>query len=415
MTIHFWQGLQQGPVLDSFKQIVHEWNVAHAECPVQLKDFTDYGNPVREGLAATPEDQPTLVLAPEYMTGKMMEAFGQKKVVPITDLLDKKLLLDIAEIVRRTFGDKHGNLVSLPINPACGVIYTNKDLLQKIGKDPNYVPQTIEELEQISKQLIDAKLVEAGYTCAWPAAYLVEVPAAQQDFPLVLPENGKLGHGNYQFSKEWLVKHFLHLRQQKRDGIFLYAGKDNNSRHPFIQRKVAFFMQGSTHHPILQKEANQTSLPFEVGCGPLPILVPGHPTKYAFPLGGAAIWVLDNPPTQKMIEGVKAFLTYLASEDTQIKWHKQTAYVPVLNSLPQKLVDFHRDNPLHKAVVAQTIEAVLGTYSFGVQAPNYADARKELFDLIEKILDLQLPDDQILPLLQQFDAKYSIAQAQVKD
>lgn len=408
MFIEFWQGLQQGPVLESFKQIVHEWNVQQPNYQVNLKNFTDYGAPVNEGLSAKPEEQPSLVLAPEFMTGKMIDSLAHKKVIPITQLLDKELLVKIADIVRLTFGDKDGNLVSLPFNPACGVLFTNKELLQAVDKDPNYIPRSIEELEEICKLLIDKNLVEAGYTCAWPAAYLVEVPAAQQDLPLVTPLNGKLGYGKYIFAQPWLKEHFLHLRKQQNEKIFLYAGKDNNSRHPFIQRKVAFYMQGSTHHSLLQKEANQTAHPFEVGCGPLPTLVKGQTDKYAFPLGGAAIWVLDNPNTQRMIGGVRAFLNYLASEDIQERWHKETAYVPVLNSLQKKLEEYHKSHPIHQAVMKQTIEATLGTYSFVIQAPNYAEARKELFDLIEKILDSKTSDDEINPLLEAFDAKYSL-------
>ena len=402
MAIHFSLGLQQGPVLDSFKKIVHEWNIEHVDAEVELKEYTDYGQPAKEALEKPENEQPSLVLAPEFMTGKMMEAFGKKKILPIGSLLEKESLSDIAEIVKRTFGDKEGNLVSLPFNPACGVIYTNKTLLKAMGKDPNWTPKSIEELEEVSQLLVDKKLVEAGYTFAWPPAYSMEVPAAQVDFPLVQPENGKLGYGKYQFSAEWLTNHMLALRTQQKRKIFLYAGQTNDAKKPFVEGKVAFFMQGSTHLPLLQKDAK-----FEVGCGALPTLLPGQKEKYAFPLGGAAIWVLNNAQTQKMLDGVRGFLNYLASKKIQERWHKETGYVPVRASIAKDLQEFYKDHPLHKAVFEQTIGARLGKYSFGIGAPNYAEARKELFDVIEKILSEKTTDEEVKTLLKEFDKKYT--------
>ena len=402
--LHLWYGLQQGPVLDSFKHIVQEYNVEHSNAPVELKDFSDYGAPAREALSASMENQPQLVLAPEFMTGKMKAALKERRVIPMDTLIDAELLRKMTPLVKRTFGDSEGNLASLPFNPACGVLYSNAQLLQAVGRDPAFSPQTVEELDAVCKELIEKGLVEAGYTCAWPAAYLVEVPAAQQDLPLAEPENGALGFGAYQLSQGWLYNHLLDLRQKVRDKVFVYSGRDNNARKPFTEKKVAFFMQGSTHHPLLQKEAS-----FPVGCAPLPILMRGQRGKYAFPLGGAALWALDNPQTRQMVGSVRTFLNYLASEKIQERWHQETAYAPV--AWPEKLEKegFYQDHPLHRAVVEQTVKAPMGKYSFGIHMPNYDEARKGLVELIEKALDVKnTSDEQVKVLLKEFDEKFSV-------
>lgn len=79
MTIHFSLGLQQGPVFDSFKKIVHEWNREHVDAKIELKEYSDYGQPAKDALEKPENEQPSLVLAPEFMTGKMMEAHEKKK------------------------------------------------------------------------------------------------------------------------------------------------------------------------------------------------------------------------------------------------------------------------------------------------------------------------------------------------
>lgn len=396
MDITFSHGLQQGPVSETFKKIVCEWNYSHPETQVHVQEYSVFDQPAREALSATDEEQPTFVLAPEYMTGAMMTALKEKKVIPINQLLPSSQLDRIATIVKRTFGDANGHLVSLPFNPACGVLFANADLVKEF-------PKTMEELEEIALTLMKEGKVQGGFTCAWPAAYLVEVPAAQQDVPLVTPENGKLGFGDYHLGEEWLFNHLLDIRRMQREGVFVYAGQTNDAKKPFIEKKAAFFMQGSTHYPILQKEAD-----FPITACSLPPLIRGQEVKHAFPLGGASVWVLNNSTTQQMLDGVKEFLTYLASDEIQETWHKETGYVPVLEDLPKKLKEFYKDHPVHRAVVEQTIEAKLGKYSFGVGMPNYGVARKELFLLIEKVLDANTTDSEVMSLLQKFDEKYSL-------
>ena len=164
-------------------------------------------------------------------------------------------------------------------------------------------------------------------------------------------------------------------------------------------------MQGSTHQVPLQKEAK-----FEIGLGALPTLEKGQKEKYAFPLGGASIWVMDNEQTKNALTGVRKYLEFLAGNDVQKALHEQAASVPVSATLPESMTEFYKTHPLQKAVVDQTINAKVGQFSYGIRMPNYGTVdRKALFVLIEDILNIEkTPDDKVLSLLQEFDAKYSI-------
>lgn len=160
-------------------------------------------------------------------------------------------------------------------------------------------------------------------------------------------------------------------------------------------------MQGSGHFTIIEKEANNAG--FELGYASLPTLSKNHTgLKYAFPLGGAAIWVCNtnennesdnnNPnqvSTQNMVEGVRNFLNYIASKEIQAKWHMGTAYVPVSKSIRETLQDFYDHHPLHNAVVAQTIDAPLGENSFGIKKENYHLIRPKLYPLMFELLNLE--------------------------
>lgn len=79
MTISFWHGLQAGPVLDSFKKIVEEYNVDHS-IHVKLTQFDQYGAPVQHAFQEEEKDQPALVLAPEFQTSLMAAALKEGRV-----------------------------------------------------------------------------------------------------------------------------------------------------------------------------------------------------------------------------------------------------------------------------------------------------------------------------------------------
>lgn len=428
-TITLWHALQQGPVLNTFNEIVEEYNRTHPHHQVVTEvhpgtnpAFVDYGAPAAEALATTIDRRPDLVLAPEYQTSLMNQALSEKRVRPIGEFISPEILDRIADIHKRTFGDKEGRLSSLPFNPSCGVLYANATLVTE-----DEMPKTLEEMMAISRKLIGEKRVTHGFTSAWPAAYLGgEIPAAQRNVPLALPNNGKEGHGRYQLSTDFFYRHAQTLRQLQKDGILLYAGQTNEASTPFLEKRTAFFLQGAGHAPFLEKKAHEAGFAIRVASLPTLSLGVNPKDKSPPPLGGSSLWVLDKARTEEMVAAVKEFSTYLASDEVQMRWHKETACVPVLKDLDQKLEEFYRDHPAHRAVVEQTLRALPAEYGLGIHMPNWAEARKEWFNLIEKILGIEVhtspdgkmktftvsdhppSDDEVKALLHQFDEKYSL-------
>lgn len=383
-------GGQPGQIL---KEIVKEYNTTH-DVQVQLNSIEpqNYASAAKEALTKPLEERPNLILAPEYMTGAMQQALKDKKVISASSLLDPDKLQDIAKIVKGTFGTD-----CLPFNPACGVLYINKTLLEKSGLDPNWKPSSFEDLVDACKKIKEKTKVEQGYTCAWPEAYLVEIVLAQKNRSLLDPE------GNYHFSQ--LKNHILDLRHLVKTGVFLppSTGNYDQTKESFIQGKVAFYMQGSGHASLIEKGTKEKG--FELGYAPLPTLSKDQHIKYAPPLGGAAIWVF-NPSDEKeqkhdLIQDVRHFLNYLASQKVQAKWHIGTAYVPVSQSVANSLTDFYTTHPLHEAVVSQTIEGLLGENSFGIKKENYHLVRPRLYPLVHELLYLEGTQEEVAHIIEE--------------
>lgn len=357
-------------------EIVQEYNRDHRPI-VQLESVNsqNYAAAAKEALQKPPEERPNFILAPEFMTGAMQKAMREGIVVSVGSLLNQDRLDDIAELVKKTFGTH-----CLPFNPACGILYMNMDLLLKSGFEKDWRPKSFEDLIDAVKRIKDETEIFSGYTCAWPEAYLIEIFLAQRNLSLLD------GEGNYNFVQ--LKSHILDLWQLVKDGIFLppNTGNYDRTRDAFVQGKVAFYMQGSGHAGLIEKEAGEAG--FEVGFAPLPTLSRNQKEKYAFPLGGAAIWVLRTSDDVEYVNE-RNFLNYLSSKEVQIKWHVGTAYVPVSKSVFKSLSEFYKDHPLHEAVVAQTIEAPLGENSFGIKKENYHLVRPKIYPLIRELLYLE--------------------------
>ncbi|MES2345756.1 MAG: extracellular solute-binding protein [Chlamydiota bacterium] len=361
-------------------------------------------------------ERPNIILAPEFMTGKLKLMAAQGEMIPVASLINEERLNDIAKIVKTTFGE-----YALPLNPACGVLYMNRTALAKIGKAPNWAPATFEEMVEASREMIKAGAVKHGFTCAWPQAYFVEVPLAQQNLPLVLPNNGEDGEGVYNFSQ--MQDHILNLWHLRKEGVVLPpALKDFDAvQASFAAGDVGFFMQGSGHSKTVKTIAETNG--FESGCSALPTLTAGQVDKYAFPLGGAALWVMntdekDHVPgeenTLRMIDEVRSFLEYFSSPEVQREWHEQTMYVPVSMTVLRILREegFYETHPVHKAVVDQTIGAPLGEYSFGIKTKNYSQARSEIYPLIYECIHLEGSEEDVKQTiagkLMAFDDKWSV-------
>lgn len=407
MPLTFWHSLnsqpgQPGAIL---YEIVAEYNRDHSP-QVQVESITpqNYAAAAKEALESPVETRPNFILAPEFMTGAMRQALSNGVVLSAKTLLDESRLADIAEIVSKTFG-----LDCLPFNPACGVLYMNKTLLAQCGFSPDWKPQSLEDLVMAAKIVKEKSNTAFGYTCAWPEAYLVEIALAQQNIPLLHP------NGDYNFS--CLTEHLINLRELVKDSVLLLpppVGNYDKTKDPFIQQLVPFYMQGSGHAVNIEKEAKAAKdIGFEVGYAPLPTLLHDRKVKYAHPLGGAAVWVLntnthdETMTPETMAQGVRSFLNYLASKETQAKWHMATAYVPVSKSIRESLGEFYQDHPLHEAVIAQTIDAPLGENSFGIKKANYHLVRPKLYPLIHELLLLQGTPDEVRAIiakrLEQFD------------
>lgn len=383
-SIEFWHSLG-GPPKQVLEEIVATYNQETPQALVNLTFIStqsEYQEAINTALGLEPSEQPDLVLAPEFITGMLNAVAKKAQIHALNTLLNEERLKTIPPLIRATFGE-----YSLPFNPACGVVYVNENALAAIDYDRQWRPKNLTELKKACSLMLDKKIVEQGWSTAWPEAYLVEVVLAQQNLPLVMPDNGKSGEGRYNF--EQLTDHLCELWEQRQAGVFLppKTGNYDLSRLPFIDGKLGFYIQGSGHANRIYGEADKNGV--TVGYGPVPTLNMNYSEpKYAFPLGGAALWAFN---TKKIENAVKTFLNYLTSPEVQERWHRETCYLPINTEVIAQLkqTSFYATHPVHQAVVEQTLESPMGEYSCGIKMPNYSEVRALLYPMLYELLYLE--------------------------
>lgn len=377
-------------------ELVRDYNNStYKSAAIELVEFKPelYQAAALNAVAAAPEERPDLVLAPEYLVGTMQEAIKNNIAISVANILDEDRKNDIADIVKTIFTEH-----CLPLNPACGVLYMNTEILQKCGYAADWSPKTFAEFIDACRDIKAKTGISHVYSCAWPEAYLAEAVTSCQD-----------EKGNYTFSH--LKDHIIEMRKLTQERIFLppNTGNYDPTRKPFVEGTHAFYMQGTGHAVTIGKESA-----FKVGYAPLPPLSRAEKEIHVFPLGGAAIWVLNKseaPFETKVSEGVRVFLNYLASKDVQLKWHKDTCCVPVSKSMVEENEEFYKQNPLHNAVIQRTVKATVAEYSSGVKRADYKNVRPQLYPLIRELILLEESDEDaekiIETRLKEFDARYN--------
>eukprot|EP01037_Dinobryon_pediforme_P015384 gene15384-15525_t len=110
---------------------------------------------------------------------------------------------------------------------------------------------------------------------------------------------------------------------------------------------------------------------FDVGFGVYPYwakMVPNGP--YALNVGGTSIWILDGHPSYG---GVIEFISYLASEKVQQKWHETTGYLPTTIGAYEKTKAgrYYKENPVSRLAVEQVIERANQDLPNGMRITNY--------------------------------------------
>ncbi|HBG02625.1 MAG TPA: sn-glycerol-3-phosphate ABC transporter substrate-binding protein, partial [Firmicutes bacterium] len=246
-------------------------------------------------------------------------------IYPVYQLMeDYDIDIDWNDFVGSVLGyyTHEGNLYSLPFNSSTPIFFYNKDIFAAAGLDPEKPPTTWQEVEEYSKQIMDAGLARYGFTTGWPGGYLIENAFAWHGVPFASHGNGfESLNAELLINSEFGIEHVSTLARWQKEGVFNYGGRGDSANWIFFNEEAAMMMHSSALiGSMMQSDINW-------GAGMIPHWGDPYPKTNTI-IGGATLWVMNGHKSEEY-RGVAEFLNFVAQPEQQAWWHKQTGYVPI--------------------------------------------------------------------------------------
>ncbi|WP_409276348.1 ABC transporter substrate-binding protein [Neobacillus sp. SCS-31] len=317
--ISFWHAMS-GPGQVALDSIVADFNNSQDKYVVKAEFQGTYEESLTKlrSVGGT-KDAPAITQVFEVGTKYMIES---GYIEPMQTFIDKDNY-DLSQLEDNilNYYRVDGNLYSMPFNSSTPVMIYNKDAFKEVGLDPESPPQTFNEVKEAAKKLTK-KNERFGFsmlTYGWFFEQLV----ATQGGHYVDNDNGRSDDATKAvFNGEEGLRVFNWLNEMNKAGTFGNYGTNwDDIRAAFQTGKVAMYMDSSAG---VAGAINNS--PFEVGVAYIPY--PDEVERQGVAIGGASLWMSKGIAEEEQ-EAAWEFMKYLATPESQAKWHVGTGYFAI--------------------------------------------------------------------------------------
>lgn len=386
VTINWWHAMRsaRGKIVDT---MIEKFNASQTEYKVVGTNKGNYDETMNAGVAAfRAKKQPHILQVFEVGTQTMMLSGA---VYPVYKLM-KDTGYDIdwsnyLQAVLSYYMNADGKLMSMPFNSSTPIMYYNVDMFEKAGIPvlSKTKPISWDELGAITKKIVDSGIAPAGMVTAWQSWTQVENYSAIHNLAFASQANGYKGLDcELLINNPKVVHHIERLKGWAEDHRFMYGGqKYQGPKSEFLAQNAAIYMDSISGIAKLQSSVKD----FRWDAAPLPVEAWMENPQNSI-IGGASLWVLKGH-SKKEYKGVAAFLKFLAANDMQEYWHKETGYFPITldayNDLKTK--GFYTENPLQEVGITQLNRAVPTEISRGLRIGYFVQIRNIINEELEKV------------------------------
>ncbi|NOZ50554.1 MAG: ABC transporter substrate-binding protein [Chloroflexi bacterium] len=378
VNITFWNAMS-GSRGDVVADLVDTFNAKFPQYKVNAEYTGSYAETLTKALAAYKAGEPpTVVQVYEVGTQTMLDSGA---IVPVYTLDKGDVNWD--EVVKpiKDYYSVDGKLYCMPFNSSTAMLYYNKDMFKAAGLDPDKPPTTWKEVEDYSKQIMDAGVAEGGFSMGWPA-WILEQTFAYHDQYYANNDNGRSGMATkVLFNGDFGVMVLSNWQRMAQEGVLVYGGRTYKANDPFLAGQFAMLFQSTSSLGGILKKAN-----FEVGTAFLPRFEGDYPQGNSV-VGGGCLWIMKGAtPAQQ--EAAWEFLKYSFTPERAKIWHKGTGYFPTSATAYKELKDegWFKKEPNHATAFNQILGGSDDLAARGVLLGNFVQIRDITGTAIEDIL-----------------------------
>ncbi|BAL23456.1 extracellular solute-binding protein [Azoarcus sp. KH32C] len=221
----------------------------------------------------------------------------------------------------RSLVDGKGQLLALPVALSTPVMYFNRNEFKRVGLNPDALPKTWFDLQQVLGQLVDAGS-QCPYTVSQPGRVMIENTSAWHNEPVAARQaKGERAAFNGMLQ----VKHIAMMASWHRARYLRTFDTDSEAEGRFAAGECAVIAAPSSSWTDFRRKAN-----FEVGIAPLPYhddFAGGGAPQNTLAEGGA-MWVSAGKPAAEY-KGVAQFVAFWLQPENQIAWERESGYLPL--------------------------------------------------------------------------------------
>ena len=383
--IHWWHAMRsaRGEVANA---MIKAFNESQSEYKVIGTFKGNYDETLNAGVAAfRAKKQPHIIQVFEVGTQTMMLS---GVVYPVHKLM-KDAGLDVdwsayLQPVLSYYMDANGDLASMPFNSSTPIMYYNVDQFKKAGIAPlsKTEPVTWDEMGEITAKLVKSG-VKGGLVTAWQSWTQVENFSAIHDVAFASKADGYEGlDTELTINNPTVVKHIERLAEWSKDRRFVYGGqKYQGPKSEFIAGNAGIYIDSISGIAKLKKAVKD----FKWDVAPLPVEASMKKPQNSI-IGGASLWVFKGKK-KKEYEGVAAFLKFLAGNEMQVFWHKETGYFPITVDAYKalKAEGYYDANPYQEVGIQQLMRAQPTKNSRGLRLGYFVQIRNIINEELEMV------------------------------
>ena len=278
-----------------------------------------------------------------------------------------------------------GEVHSIPFNSSSPILYVNTDLLEQIGLERDFRPDTFGELIEACEAL-DASDVDASCFGMSLNGWFIEQWVSQQNAELVNNGNGREARATEVNLTSDAVRTVFEFFQTMNDnGWYTYTGRLEDwdgSDAIFTNQEAIFHITSTADLGNITAAAEEAG--FTLGTGELPI--PDDSERNGVVIGGASIW-LSAGHEQEEAEVATDFALFLTNTENMVSWHKLTGYYPVLNSSVDALTEegWFEELPERNIAFTQLLNTVPNNASAGALMGTFQATRTIVEEALQKV------------------------------
>jgi sn-glycerol 3-phosphate transport system substrate-binding protein len=335
IEITFWHGMTADLEV-ALRELTDAYNASQSKVRVVLQNQGGYEQVLDKYLLSGVGARPNMIQSPEYSVQQLRD---DQSMIPVeaciqADGYDMSTLLSSPVKAYSTGGIQW----AMPFNLSNPVLYFNKQAFVKAGLDPEAPPKSLEELREVSRQLVESGAVSYGLALDTNfdsgGGWFIEQWFAKSEAFYSDNENGRSAPSTrVLFDSPTGAELYGFLQDLVNDGYAVNVGDNASGQDTFLkiadQQQPAAMTIGTSAALGTVLNAVEAGLApgisrDDIGIGPMP----GPNANPAVLVGGAALWIVDGKGDPQSA-AVWDYIKFMLSAESQSQWAAATGYVPV--------------------------------------------------------------------------------------